>query len=679
MGRAGDNRGRGSRRASLGSAGRGSGPPSSWRSWLSLAPAPPATAAVTFEQITLPTATGKPFTSLAIGPDQKLYAATLEGEIVRFPLSANGTTGTAEVITSLQAANGGSQRMLIGLAFDPASTAGNLVLWVTHSAYAFTGGPDWTGKLTRMSGPNLATVQDYVVGLPRSARDHVTNSLTFGADGAIYFLQGSNTGVGGPETVWENRPERKLTAAVLRVDPAAISFTAPGRQDRGGRHVRSFRPPRAADDPCERASKRVRPRMAHERAALRPHERVESRRQHSGFAHAAAGFVPQPNRFRHERPLYGAPGPWAHQFTQSQNDYLNRVVQNGYYGHPNPQRCEWVLNGGNPTAGGDPAEVPAYPVGTQPDRNWRGFAFDFGLHRSANGVIEYKKDTFGGALQGKLLVVRYSQGDDIIVLTPGPPNGDIVSSQTGIAGFTGFADPLDLVEHPAKGYVYVSELGAQRIRLLRPVDGYARPKGATPTNVRLVPAFTQCTTPNGDHGAPLASPSCNPPVAESTELTVGSPDANGEPANSTGLVILKEVGESPVDPDNGDQADVLLTVELTDVRKQSDLSDYSGELEAVLPLRITDRQNGAAQDQPGTATDLPFSFTIACTPTPGGDSIGSNCNASTSVDAVMSGAAREGKRSIWELGQVEVFDGGPDGIVATPGNSLFQVQGLYAP
>ena len=60
-----------------------------------------------------------------------------------------------------------------------------------------------------------------------------------------------------------------------------------------------------------------------------------------------------------------------------------------------------------------------YPVGVAPDRNWRGAAFDFGEHYSPDGAIEYKSSTFGGALQGKLLVARYSAGDDIIVLTPG--------------------------------------------------------------------------------------------------------------------------------------------------------------------------------------------------------------------------------------------------------------------
>src|SRR4029453_14081095 len=69
----------------------------------------------------------------------------------------------------------------------------------------------------------------------------------------------------------------------------------------------------------------------------------------------------------------------------AQSDFLYRVVKGGYYGHPNPQRCEWVLNGGNPTTANDPAEVAQYGIGTQPDRNWRRFAFDFGLHYSPNG------------------------------------------------------------------------------------------------------------------------------------------------------------------------------------------------------------------------------------------------------------------------------------------------------
>jgi hypothetical protein len=206
---------------------------------------------------------------------------------------------------------------------------------------------------------------------------------------------------------------------------------------------------------------------------------------------------------------------------------------------------------------------------------------------------------------------------------------------------------------------------------------YARPKAATPVTVRLVPSYKQCTSANGTHGAPLASPSCNPPVLTSNSLTIGSPDSNGQAANSTGDVILKVVGESPIDPNNGDQADLEITADLTDVRNQSDLTDYTGELRAVLPLRVTDRNNEPGNSAAATVTDTPLGFPVPCSATDGPE--GGSCQVSTTVDAVMPGIATEGKRAIWRLGQVQVFDGGPDGDADTADNTLFAVQGAFAP
>lgn len=153
----------------------------------------------------------------------------------------------------------------------------------------------------------------------------------------------------------------------------------------------------------------------------------------------------------------------------AQNDFLYRVVQGGYYGHPNPHRCEFAMNGGNPSARTDPAEVPQYTIGVMPDANYRGAAHDFGLHRSPDGIIEYRHGRFGAALQGKLLVVRYSQGDDIVALTPAAPHFDIADIEVGLPGLGGFVDPVDLVEHPSTGALYVSEYGASHVTLLRPI------------------------------------------------------------------------------------------------------------------------------------------------------------------------------------------------------------------
>jgi TolB protein len=214
-----------------------------------------------------------------------------------------------------------------------------------------------------------------------------------------------------------------------------------------------------------------------------------------------------------------------------------------------------------------------------------------------------------------------------------------------------------------------------------PPVGYARPRAATPVNVRLVPAHTACASPNMNHGPPLTGGSCNPPTSASDYLTVGTPDSNLAAANFTGSVVLKASSPSP-DPSDGDQANVSIQTDLTDVRNRSNLLDYAGEIKVVLPLRMTDRNGGndySPYIQPTTATDTPLSLTVACTPTDDA-SIGSTCSATTTADALLPGLVLERKRSVWGLGQVQVFDGGSDGDADTTGdNTLFAEQGLFVP
>jgi Tol biopolymer transport system component len=82
---------------------------------------------------------------------------------------------------------------------------------------------------------------------------------------------------------------------------------------------------------------------------------------------------------------------------------------------------------------------------------------------------------------------------------------------------------------------------------------------------------------------------------------------------------------------------------------------------------------------PGTVVDLPLEFAVPCTPV-AEPRVGSACTLSTTVDALIPGAVEERKRSIWQLGQIEVYDGGPDGDADTPtGDTLFATQGLFVP
>jgi len=209
--------------------------------------------------------------------------------------------------------------------------------------------------------------------------------------------------------------------------------------------------------------------------------------------------------------------------------------------------------------------------------------------------------------------------------------------------------------------------------------GYPRPKVATPFEVSLVPAYIPCgppyRTPNRTHGPPLAFDSCNPALTVSDEATLGTPDSNGKPAKGEGRLEFVTLNGSLATP--ADEADVRITIALKDIYDHTTLDDYTGELRARVELRITDKLNNPGDN--ATMTDNRLVPAIPCTPT-ADTTEGAGCNLVTTVDAVTPGTVTEGKRAVWELGRVQIDDGGADGDVDTFGdNTLFMVQGLFVP
>jgi hypothetical protein len=194
--------------------------------------------------------------------------------------------------------------------------------------------------------------------------------------------------------------------------------------------------------------------------------------------------------------------------------------------------------------------------------------------------------------------------------------------------------------------------------------------------VSLVPAYLACGAPNRTHGAPLAFASCNPPAPASAQLTSGTPDANGAGANFVGNVAYSVVVGNPATPAN--EADVKINASLSDVRKKVGLADYTGELQVDASVRITDHLNGPSQDEIATGTATNFPVTVPCVATALG-TVGSTCSVSTTFNAVVPGAIVESQRTIWQMGETKVFDGGPDGLASTTPNTLFADQGVFVP
>jgi uncharacterized repeat protein (TIGR01451 family) len=251
----------------------------------------------------------------------------------------------------------------------------------------------------------------------------------------------------------------------------------------------------------------------------------------------------------------------------------------------------------------------------------------------------------------------------------------VTPAESAVPGLTNTASASSSTADPAAQNNEASA-GTTVNAAVPPSGTYVRPKGATPFRASLVPGYNPCQTMNSVHGAPLAFGSCGPPEPASGRLTVGTPDANAAPANSTGHVLMRVLAGSSTTPE--DDADVKLDVSLSDVRYASDLSDYAGELNARAGIRLTDKLNGPDGTEAGTVSDFDLNIAVPCAATPS-TATGGDCRVSTTADAINPGMVIEKARAIWELATIVVDDGGPDDVASTQDNAPYMVQGVFVP
>ena len=221
------------------------------------------------------------------------------------------------------------------------------------------------------------------------------------------------------------------------------------------------------------------------------------------------------------------------------------------------------------------------------------------------------------------------------------------------------------------------------------LDGYPHPQAASPVRVSFVPSFNTCTAPNRTHGPPLAHPSCSPPLHTSNSITVGTPDNNAAAPNFGGSARWKVISGAPGPPDD---SDVLIAFSLVDIRcrpgvitcgtaNSFDGPDYTGEVELRFPFRLTDHFNAVAPGggtETATMIDIVFPIITTCDAT-AVTSIGATCASTTTLNAVVPGSVKDGKRAIWEFGKTVVFDAGDDGVASTTPNTQFASQGIFVP
>ncbi len=403
------------------------------------------------------------FTALAWGPGttggRDLFAATADGRIFRYDIASDGLPVEVAMISTMLASNGGP-RLVTGMAFDPNDPS---TLWVSHMTMALTGADDFTGKLSTLSGPAFDLYADRVVGLPRAFKDHGNFGLAFAPDrpDSLYLSQGSNTGHGGRDSKWNYRPERPLTAAMLHVDLAALPTDGP----------LDVSTPTDAESPFAGGSYDP----TADGAAVTVHA-TGIRSGYTPIFHssgkllvaingAGAGGNTPPVRDDNNTVVEGP----LMAIGSTTPDTLADVTKPGtYHGHPNPFRGEDVLMGGNPTDSVDPFEISAYPVGIAAEPNFAKPVFDFGRGYSVNGLAESKADVFDGTIKGDLFAARYSSGDDVVLLDLDEA-GNVLSMHTGINGLTNLGSPLNILEDPDTGRLFITEADTNSLRVFRPV------------------------------------------------------------------------------------------------------------------------------------------------------------------------------------------------------------------
>jgi glucose/arabinose dehydrogenase len=395
-----------------------------------------------FEQIVLDDTQGLGITCVTVQYG-KLWASVDDGRILRWSINPDGTLGVRETFTALVNHFEGEPRLIGGFCFDPSSTAEQPILWVTHTKFGFVNVGNWHGKLARISGEKLDKIDDIITNLPRSARDHVIHQPSFGPDGALYFQSGSMNSYGDPDGFWGMRPENPFSAVIVRVDtrnlPAKLPIDVKTPHD-GGTY--DWKNPNL---PVQVWAYGI--RVVYD---LNWHSNGHMYAPTNGSC--AGGNAPASD---HSVAIKNLP--------DAEHDWLFRVEKGKYYGHPNPSQGFYVLNGGNPTPGADYAEVPHYPVGTKPEKDWQGAIYSFGNHVSANGSAEYFTP---GPLQHTLIVCRYNMGSDLIALKF-DEKGDVAEVIDGVEGWENLQNPLDVCEDRATGNLYVSEYGRHAITLLR--------------------------------------------------------------------------------------------------------------------------------------------------------------------------------------------------------------------
>lgn len=447
----------------------------------------PADVPVSFDQKNIATDIDNG-TTLAFGPDDKLYIGQQDGSIHVFNAQRSGngnySVNKLEVINLIKNVqnhdddgdvnNAISERLLTGIYLT--GTAAQPVIWAASSDPRIGGGPSGADKnldtnsgilhkLTKSGG--TWSKQDVVRGLPRSEENHASNGITF-KDGKLLLMSGGFTNSGLPSNNFAETSEYALSAALLEIDVDAIgnsTYDLPTLDDEDRPGDPDNNDPFGGNNGKNQA-------MLVSGGPVQIYS--------PGYRNAYDIVLTQSGR------LYtfdnGPNAGWGGEAggAACSNDYMDggkthidhlHYITRGFYaGHPNPVRGNKsnTFNDSNPQS---PIEVAANPDECQ----YKGPKSDGSLtsiQGSTNGIDEYTADNFFGTMVGDIIAVTLSSKAVTRVELNGA--GTKATSKETIANLSGAVAPLDLVvqgeDDLFPGTIWVVDFQNSDLFVLEPDD-----------------------------------------------------------------------------------------------------------------------------------------------------------------------------------------------------------------
>lgn len=362
-------------------------------------------------------------TTLAFGPDGRLYVGQLNGQIVALTLDQQTVTN-ADLI-----ADADTFESVLGLAFNPVGAVEPITLYVSHTLlYGGADGPAFAGAIAKLTAPEFRS-EEIITGLPVSNAEHGTNGMAFDSQGRLFIAQGGTTNAGVPSERFD-RAETPLSGAILVADIADLEFDGSIGHDPA--NVASNATDQVAGDVQVFAS-----------GFRNPYDIVV---HSNGFIYATDNGPNGQDGLQSVTCTSDDTGP-------THPDELNLVSEGGYYGHPNRNR------------GRHDERQCAYQAADQSLPDGTGPIATLGFFVSADGMIEYHSESFDGLLQNNLIYVEWAQGRAWRVVLTRDGLGVVSISQL-LPGR--MKRPLDIAEGP-DGTLYIAEMDADRISFFRPM------------------------------------------------------------------------------------------------------------------------------------------------------------------------------------------------------------------